>query len=187
MSDAFQRAWAKTHAAEKGYSDHPSDPGGKTNHGITERVARAHGFKGDMRDLSSVKAEEIAKREYWDVLRLDEVSALSEPVAQELFDTNFNMWVDKTGGRAAIYFLQRQLNALNKQQAFYGDVVVDGRIGLATITALASYVRRRGKEGEIVLLRGLNAEQACDYRRQTEANELKEDFYYGWLLNRVVI
>lgn len=187
MSDAFKRAWVKTHLAEGGYSDHPNDPGGKTNHGITERVARANGFKGDMRDLSVEKAEEIAKREYWDVMRLDEVAALSGRIAHELFDTNFNMWTDRSGGRAAIYFLQRQLNALNKQHTHYADVAVDGKIGLATLTALHAYLARRGKEGELVLLRGLNAEQACDYRRQTEANELKEDFYYGWLLNRVVI
>ncbi len=187
MSEAFIRAWKKTHRAEGGYVDHPSDPGGRTNHGITERVARAHGFKGDMRDLSAVKAEEIAKREYWDVIRLDEISTLSDAIAQELFDTNLNMWADKAGGRAAIYFLQRQLNALNSQQRHYPDVVVDGRIGEKTIAALREFLRRRGKDGETVLLRGLNSEQTCDYRRQAEANELKEDFYFGWVLNRVVI
>lgn len=187
MSAAFKKAWTLTHLAEKGYSDHPSDPGGRTNHGITERIARAHGFKGDMRDLSVEKAVEIAKRAYWDVIRGDDIAAISEAIALEVFDTDFNMWVDKSGGRASIYFLQRQLNALNKGQAYYRDLIVDGKIGNKTLEALEAYFARRGQEGELVLLRGLNSEQCCDYRRQTESNELKEDFYYGWLRTRVAI
>ena len=187
MSAAFESAWAKTGRAEGGYVDHPSDPGGRTNHGITERVARSHGFKGDMRDLSPEKAREIAKREYWDVIRGDALASISARIAEEIFDTDLNMWVDRSGGRASIYFLQRQLNALNKRGGVFSDLVVDGKIGNETVAALRALLIHRGKDGETVLLRGLNSEQACDYRRQVEANELKEDFYFGWLLNRVTI
>ena len=38
-------------ALEGGYSDNPADPGGKTNHGVTEQVARANGYQGDMKAL----------------------------------------------------------------------------------------------------------------------------------------
>ena len=33
---------------EGGYSNHPADKGGATRWGVTEAVARAHGFRGDM-------------------------------------------------------------------------------------------------------------------------------------------
>src|SRR3546814_7375856 len=32
-----------------GYVDHPNDPGGATNHGVTEEVARADGFTPPMK------------------------------------------------------------------------------------------------------------------------------------------
>lgn len=43
-------------AREGGFVDHPSDPGAATNFGITQRVARANGFTGDMRTLTRDQA-----------------------------------------------------------------------------------------------------------------------------------
>ena len=40
-----------TFANEGGYVDHRDDPGGATNHGITEAVARGKGYTGSMRAL----------------------------------------------------------------------------------------------------------------------------------------
>ena len=36
----FDIAFERLLGHEGGYVDHPSDPGGRTNHGVTERVAR---------------------------------------------------------------------------------------------------------------------------------------------------
>lgn len=178
----FDRAWDATGRAEGGYSNHPSDPGGETMWGITARVARAHGYTGPMRQLPRSTARDIAKRAYWDALRLDDVAALSPRIAHELFDTNFNLWHG-----AAVRFLQQSLNGLNQQARRYPDVAVDGRLGPRTLAALREYLRWRGADGELVLLRLLNGLQAADYLRQTVANPAKEDFLFGWILHRVRI
>jgi lysozyme family protein len=182
MSEAFKSAWNRTHSAEGGYSNNADDPGGETNHGITIKVARANGYLGQMRDLPAAKALEIAKAQYWDRLKLDQVASLSEPIAQELFDTNFNCW-----DGAAATFLQRSLNALNRGDKDFAGVSVDGRIGLGTIQGLRDYLKFRGKQGETVLLRCLNSLQCADYVRQVEEQVRKETFFFGWVLNRVVI
>lgn len=181
-TDYFAAAWARTLSAEGGFVDNPADPGGATNHGVTEAVARRFGYVGPMKDLPVDVATAIAKRAYWDPLRLDSVAALSPEVAAELFDTNFNLWYPAAG-----LFLQRALNALNRQGRDYADQVEDGSIGERSIAALAKFLEVRGKvTGTRVLVGLLNAQQACDYLRQIATNPAKEQFLFGWLMNRVL-
>lgn len=174
---AFEQAWAKTGPKEAGYVDNPNDRGGPTKWGCTERVARASGYRGDMRDLPIETAMDIAKRQYWDVLNLDKVAPLSQAIAEEMFDTLYN------GGDPGAW-LQRLLNALNARGRLYPDMVVDGRIGPMTIDSLRVFLMRRGKDGEVVLLKGLNAIQGERFLRIAENNSTQEDFVFGWLLNR---
>jgi lysozyme family protein len=176
----FDRAWDITARAEGGYANHPNDPGGETMWGITARVARAHGYTGPMRELPKSTARAIAKRAYWDALRLDDVAALSPAIARELFDTNFNM-----GPRPAVRFLQRSLNGLSMRGERYPLLEVDGQLGPATLAALRAFLRWRGPAGETVLLRLLNALQAADYLRQAVEQPGKADFLFGWVLHRV--
>ena len=42
---------AAVFAVEGGYVNNPKDPGGATNHGVTEAVARKHDYRGHMKDL----------------------------------------------------------------------------------------------------------------------------------------
>lgn len=85
--DHFTLTWRETLGKEGGYSNNGDDPGGVTCWGITEAVARHHGYKGDMADLDADRAKAIAKRAYWDALRLDDVAFLSPSIAREMFDT----------------------------------------------------------------------------------------------------
>jgi lysozyme family protein len=165
---------------EGGYAYHPADKGGPTCFGITEAVARAHGFGGPMRQLPRDEAARIYKRLYWLRPRFDEVAKRSPRVAAELFDTGANM-----GPSVATTFLQRALTALNRNGADYADLVPDGRIGDQTLAALDAFFGKRGRSGETVLLRALEALQAERYLRLAERRPANEAFLYGWLANRI--
>lgn len=165
---------------EGGYVDHPNDRGGPTNWGITEQVARAWGYKGHMRDLPNTLARQIYTERYWLQPRFHEVNDRSELLAEEMLDTGVNM-----GTAVAGRFLQRALNTLNAQQKHYPDIAVDGAIGRMTLFALDQFLARRGKEGEQVLFRMLNAQQSVRYMEISEGNQTQESFSFGWQLHRV--
>jgi lysozyme family protein len=166
---------------EGGYANHPADTGGPTCFGITEAVARAHGYAGSMRQLPRQEAEAIYKRLYWLRPRFDAITARSARVAAELFDTGVNM-----GPAVAATFLQRALTALNRNGNDYPDLVPDGRIGNATLSTLDAFLAVRGQaSGETVLLRALEALQGERYLRLAERRPANEAFLYGWLANRI--
>src|SRR3954466_14068329 len=148
---------------EGGYVNHPADKGGPTCFGITEAVARAHGYAGSMRQLPREEAAAIYKRLYWFRPRFDEEAELSASLAAELFDTGVNM-----GPSVAITFLQRALTALNRNAQDYPDLVPDGRIGERTLAALDAFLTLRNGSGETVLLRALEALQGERYVRLAE-------------------
>lgn len=182
MSDAFTAALEQSLGIEGDFSDDPADSGGATRFGITEAVARRHGYAGQMRELPPDTARAIYRADYWDAQSLDAVAVLSWRIAFELFDTGINMGTSQSGE-----FLQMALNALNRRASDYDDVEVDGEIGPQTLDALTAYLGRRGKDGETVLLRALNALQGAGYIELAERREKDERFVFGWFLHRVRI
>ncbi len=78
-------------AREGGFSNHPADKGGATRWGVTEAVARAHGYRGEMRRLPREEAVAIYRRIYWLRPGFDQVAKLAPRLAAELFDTGVNM------------------------------------------------------------------------------------------------
>lgn len=180
--DAFTESWIATGKEEGGYVNNVHDRGGATNHGITEQVARAHGYKGEMKDLPRDVARSVAKSQYWDIMRLDEVAALSRPIAKEMFDTGFN-----AGQATVVKFLQRLLNVLNRMESDYPDIVADGLMGKLSVASLRAFLGKRGAQGELVMLRGLNCLQGEYYVDITEGRMKNESFIFGWLSNRVSI
>ena len=165
---------------EGGYVNHPADKGGPTCFGITEAVARAHGYAGPMRQMPRSDAAAIYKRLYWLRPHFDDVAKRSTRLAAELFDTGANM-----GPAVAVTFLQRALTALNRNAKDYPDLTPDGRIGAATMAALDTFLASRGANGETVLLRALEALQGERYLRLAERRPANEAFLYGWLANRI--
>lgn len=161
---------------EGGHSNHKQDRGGETQYGITERLARKHGWTRPMSELPKEKSAEICKLEFWDVNRLDMVAAVDIYVAIEVFEAGVNM-----GAKRPAMFLQRALNVANRRGKDYADIKVDGDIGGKTVAALGAHIAKRGRRN---LLRMLNALQGAKYIAIAENNPTQEDFVNGWF-NRV--
>lgn len=175
----------ETIGKEGRYSNDPQDTGGETMWGITVKVARANGYMGPMADMPRSVAFSIYEAEYLHKPGFDAVLQLNEDIGTELFDTGVNC-----GTAVAGKFLQRALNLFNEPKSgtlMYPEVVVDGAIGAKTLAALKAYLDWRGAQGELVMMRMLNAFQATRYAEISESRSANERFMFGWLLHRVAI
>lgn len=162
------------------YTNDPADAGGPTRFGITEKVARGDGYKGDMRDFPRDWAERIYTKRFITGPGFGLIVNISPAIGEELVECGVNMgpsWPSK--------FLQRWLNAFNQQGKLWPDLAVDGVIGPATANALSVFLKQRGLEGTKVMVRALNCLQGTRYLEIAEANPSQERFVYGWLANRV--
>jgi lysozyme family protein len=135
----FERVMAEVFRHEGGYVDHPRDPGGATNMGITHRtLADWRGrpvTKDDVRNLTRTEAMAIYRARYWAPVRGDELPAGLDFVAM---DAGVN-----AGPRRGIEWLQRGIVAAGQ------PIRVDGAIGPETISA-AQTVRAAGRVVEAV-------------------------------------
>ena len=94
MKDNFDECLKMLLHHEGGYVNHPKDPGGETNLGVTKRVYEKWGGTKDMKDLTVEDVAPIYKKEYWDRCKCDE---LESGVDWTVFD-----WAVNSGtGRAA--------------------------------------------------------------------------------------
>lgn len=79
---------------EGGFSDDPQDPGGATNHGITQRVWEEHvGHQVPVSDIQALSIDDVAPiyaKEYWARIRGDDLPA---GVDYALFDFAVNSGV----------------------------------------------------------------------------------------------
>ena len=112
---------------EGGYVNHPKDPDGETNLGVTKRVYLEHGGTKDMKDLTVEDVAPIYKKGYWDKMKGDEL-----PSGLDL--CVFDFGVNAGPGRAAKYL-----------QTMIGTVA-DGGIGPNTLAKLKEYVDENGIE-----------------------------------------
>lgn len=74
---------------------------------------------------------------------------------------------------------------LNREGRDFPDLAVDLSIGPRTLSALDGYLKARGRVGEAVLLKALDALQGERYIALAEKRPSQEAFVYGWLANRI--
>lgn len=107
---------------EGGYVDHPRDPGGATNMGITFRTLEGWlGYpitKQDVKDLSKSTAKEIYRARYWNAVEAD---TMPPGLNMVLMDAAVN-----SGPSASIRWVQRALG-----------VTADGILGPVTRKAIS--------------------------------------------------
>ena len=84
---------------EGGFSANPADHGGATRFGITETVARAHGYAGRMAAFPREDAVAIYRRLYWLRPRFDEV-AMRAPGLAASCSTRVPTWVRPSRSRS---------------------------------------------------------------------------------------
>ena len=165
---------------EGGYSDHPSDKGGKTNYGITGGTLNAAyqaGLVGhnDIKKLTIDEAKIIYKTNYWDKSKCDE---LPVPLDYLVFDASVNHGV---GGAGKL--LQKSINRCIKAN----KVAVDGAIGPLTLNALTAYLSKYKSDCTFpleLICHVFLLERVELYNSIIAKDSTQKDFIHGWL-NRV--
>lgn len=122
MKANFAKALAAVLVHEGGYANHPRDPGGPTNKGITHRTYNAWRKRQNLppRDVREITDREVAaiyRAQYWNTIRGDD---LPSGVDYAVFDFAVN-----SGPRRAAQFVQRVVG-----------VEADGVIGELTVEAI---------------------------------------------------
>ena len=157
-AENYEKCLAMILHHEGGYVNHPKDPGGMTNLGVTKRVYEDWvGYSVSEHTMQNLTEEDVApiyKKNYWDRIKADEL-----PSGLDL--CVFDFGVNAGTGRAAKY-LQNLIGT-----------VADGGIGPNTLKALSKYVDSEGVESAI---KNYQAE------RQSYYEKLKtfETFGRGW-------
>ncbi len=122
-ADCYAESIRRLLASEGGYVNHPSDPGGPTNFGITlgdyRRYVKADATAADVRAMKIGEAKAIYRAKYWDAMRSDD---LLPGVDYCVFDYAVN-----SGTGRAPKVLQRVLG-----------IAVTGRMDDTTLTATRS-------------------------------------------------
>lgn len=118
-----ETGWLLVH--EGGYVNHPKDPGGATNRGVTQATydgyrRRMNLAKRSVKEITMAEVMAIYKSQYWDVVKGDELPA---GLDYAVYDFSVN-----SGASRAVKFLQELLG-----------VKADGMLGNQTLGALAEF------------------------------------------------
>lgn len=98
MKENYEEALRRCLKHEGGYGNHPDDPGGPTNFGITLNDYRRFINKAataiDVKNMTVEQAKKIYRAQYWDAQRCDE---LPHGVDYAMFDYGVNSGIGRSG------------------------------------------------------------------------------------------
>lgn len=172
------------YAVEGGYVNDPRDPGGATNYGVTEKVARANGYHGDMRRFpkhcdgpATACADNIYVSQYIAAPGYMPLVEIEPAVAGELVDTAVNMgparpnrWYRATMNKLASTRLPDSPAALGPDDVTAYRMV---QVKLGVTPAC------------IATLDALDGRQEAEYRRLAAGSAKLRTFLKGWLRYRI--
>ena len=125
MATTFEKVIERVLAHEGGYVNHPADPGGATNFGITQRTLTSirasnpsAGLPKDVRQLTREQAKFCYRVAYWTPIHGDR---LPSQFAYQMMDAYVN-----TSPETVVRWVQRA-----------AGVADDGKIGPMTLAAIA--------------------------------------------------
>lgn len=127
----FESAFDLLITHEGGFVNHLDDPGGATMYGVTEKVARANGYTGPMKDLTLTFAKQVYRKMYWDACKCD---LMPDVLRYPLFDAAVN-----SGPVQAIKWLQSAVGVKS-------DGII-GPITQQTVNVLPAQVTRQKMVG----------------------------------------
>jgi lysozyme family protein len=136
---------------EGGYVDHASDPGGRTNFGISQRAHRDI----DIESLTRSQAADIYWKDYWLPCRCDK---LGYPASLAVFDYAVN-----SGTKVATKALQRSVGA-----------TPDGKIGPKTLRAL-------GRSAPKSIAKHVTDQRLANFIRIVRRRPASLVFLKGWM------
>lgn len=190
FSENFIKANDFTKKWEKGYCNHPNDPGGATYNGVSLRFLKDTGIdiNGDghinSRDIQYLRdnnrqdlVDEIFWKAFWHDQKLDQFKYLT--IQTVLYDTAVN-----TGRTQTAKFLQRACNSISP--SYFPKLEVDGIIGPLTLARVHDLCNLDGGQK----LASAFLDKRMDFHNQLVGNSPYKDgrdyrpFAAGWR-NRV--
>ena len=162
-------------ALEGGYVNHPNDPGGETNWGITIETARQCGYTGSMKDLPKSFAVDCYRRLYIERPGFVPLVVTDAAVAKEVIDTGVNM-----GPKRAIWYFRRAVNETCRTR-----LPITDRVDPIAVKAWADCRANLGPKSCVRMLNALDRQQLAEYDRLVRVNPKLKVFHRGWINHRI--
>lgn len=181
----FDKVYNKTMVHEGGYVNDPVDRGGETYRGISRRwwpYWRGWKIIDSLKPITDtgildnhINLQNLVRSfyetEFWIKPGLHRIDKIEPKMAEKIFDTGIN--VDMS--RACKWF-QISLNLLNRNQKYYNDIIVDGKIGPKTALTFEKALKSSPLKRIVVVF----AIHQGEHYKNIMISDRSQEKYVGW-------